>query len=64
MGARGKNRTMLALNEAVQRIGHADTAMLVIRLLRAEKASLDVSDATWHPTDDLVSATSFCIVRI
>lgn len=49
---------MLALNEAVQRIGHADTAMLVIRLLRAEKASLDVSDATWHPTDDLMYATT------
>ncbi|KAF8597841.1 hypothetical protein BDV93DRAFT_499265 [Ceratobasidium sp. AG-I] len=48
---------MLALNEAAQRIGHADTAAPVIRRLKAEKALLDVSVAAWHPTDDPMYAT-------
>lgn len=48
---------MLALNEAAQRIGQADTAAPVIRRLKAEKALLDVSVAAWHPTDDPVRSS-------
>ncbi|KAF8751929.1 hypothetical protein RHS01_08254 [Rhizoctonia solani] len=50
---------MLALNEAAQRIGHADTAAPVIRRLKTSKAAmLDMCVSAWHPTDDPMYATS------
>ncbi|CAE6412977.1 unnamed protein product [Rhizoctonia solani] len=49
---------MLALNEAAQRIGHADTATPVIRRLKTKKAVLDMCVSAWHPTDDPMYATS------
>lgn len=45
---------MLALNEAAQRIGRADTAAPVIRRLKTQRALVDMSVAAWHPTDDPV----------
>ncbi|KAH7325446.1 hypothetical protein B0J17DRAFT_632919 [Rhizoctonia solani] len=48
----------LALNEAAQRIGHADTAAPVIRRLKTEKTLVDMSVAAWHPTDDPMYATA------
>ncbi|KAF8704662.1 hypothetical protein RHS03_05817, partial [Rhizoctonia solani] len=46
---------MLALNEAAQRIGHADTAAPVIRRLKTSKrAMLDMCVSAWHLTDDLI----------
>ncbi|KAF8686934.1 hypothetical protein RHS03_10035, partial [Rhizoctonia solani] len=45
----------LALNEAAQRIGHADTAAPVIRRLKTDRTTVDMSVAAWHPTDDPVS---------
>ncbi|CAE7129123.1 unnamed protein product [Rhizoctonia solani] len=49
---------MLALNEAAQRIGHADTATPVIRRLKTTKTVLDMCVSAWHPTDDPMYATS------
>ncbi|KAJ1300849.1 hypothetical protein OPQ81_002489 [Rhizoctonia solani] len=49
---------MLALNEAAQRIGHADTAMPVIRRLKTMKTVVDMCVSAWHPTDDPMYATS------
>ncbi|KAH7325451.1 hypothetical protein B0J17DRAFT_681417 [Rhizoctonia solani] len=49
---------MLALNEAAQRIGHADTAAPVIRRLKTIKVTLDICVSAWHPTDDPMYATS------
>ncbi|CAE6519781.1 unnamed protein product [Rhizoctonia solani] len=49
---------MLALNEAAQRIGHADTAAPVIRRLKTTKSTLDICVSAWHPTDDPMYATS------
>ncbi|KAB5589859.1 Multi-sensor hybrid histidine kinase [Ceratobasidium theobromae] len=48
---------MLALNEAAQRIGRADTAAPVIRRLKTQRALVDMSVAAWHPTDDPMYAT-------
>ncbi|CUA76460.1 multi-sensor hybrid histidine kinase [Rhizoctonia solani] len=48
----------LALNEAAQRIGHADTAAPVIRRLKTTKTVLDMCVSAWHPTDDPMYATS------
>ncbi|KAF8751921.1 hypothetical protein RHS01_08259 [Rhizoctonia solani] len=48
----------LALNEAAQRIGHADTAAPVIRRLKTDRTTVDMSVAAWHPTDDPMYATS------
>ncbi|CAE6365742.1 unnamed protein product [Rhizoctonia solani] len=48
----------LALNEAAQRIGHADTAAPVIRRLKATTTVLDMCVSAWHPTDDPMYATS------
>ncbi|CEL62855.1 hypothetical protein RSOLAG1IB_10531 [Rhizoctonia solani AG-1 IB] len=56
--AEAKSTFTLALNEAAQRIGHADTAAPVIRRLKTEKAMVDMSVAAWHPTDDPMYATA------
>jgi PAS domain-containing protein len=44
----------LALNEAAERIGYADTVTPVIRRLKTDKTVVDMSVAAWHPTDDPV----------
>ncbi|CAE6457533.1 unnamed protein product [Rhizoctonia solani] len=55
--AEAKSTFTLALNEAAQRIGHADTAVPIIRRLSIEKALIDMSVAAWHPTDDPMYST-------
>ncbi|CAE7227044.1 unnamed protein product [Rhizoctonia solani] len=53
-----KSTFTLALNEAAQRIGHADTANPVIRRLQSERTLVDMSVAAWHPTDDPMYSTA------
>ncbi|CAE6476564.1 unnamed protein product [Rhizoctonia solani] len=56
--AEAKSTFTLALNEAAQRIGHADTAAPIIRRLKTESTLVDMSVAAWHPTDDPMYSTA------
>ncbi|CAE6454664.1 unnamed protein product [Rhizoctonia solani] len=56
--AEARSTFTLALNEAAQRIGNADTAAPVIRRLNTEAALVDISVAAWHPTDDPMYSTA------